>query len=117
MQFFLQYWYLRSIPWAWERYRHNVAQLEGVIAVKATARNLGQPLFQDFTFAGRLIGFFLRIIRIGIGLLLYFLIAIAHAVIFLFWLCLPVLAVIALLAFFFGHDPRHAVPTSDLLLP
>lgn len=45
--------------------------LDRTWAVMITLRNIFQPLYQDHTFTGRILGFIFRTIRILIGLGLY----------------------------------------------
>jgi hypothetical protein len=102
MQYLIRFWYLQSLPWALNRYKTTVASFESQIAVQATWKNIGKPLFQDYTFQGKVIGFFFRLFRIVFGGALYACIALAFAVLYLFWLLLPVLCVISILGFFFA---------------
>lgn len=69
---------------------HSTAQaFEGQVAVVTTARNLGKPLFQDYTREGRFIGFFFRIGRIVIGAIIQVLIALLFVVAAIIWVILP----------------------------
>lgn len=102
MQQFLRLWYLESGPWALHRYLSTVRVLDGTFAIADTWRNLGRPLFQDYTWQGRIIGFFLRLARIGVGLFVYLLAALLYAAAYLIWLVFPLVAIISLLGGFFG---------------
>jgi len=65
------------------------SNFESQIAVITTFRNLGKPLFQDYTREGRFIGFILRIGRIIVGLVVQLLLAIFFIIVLLAWLILP----------------------------
>jgi hypothetical protein len=79
-------------------YRRTIAGFEANLAVATTAKNLGKPLFQDYTYSGRAIGFGFRVLRIIFGSLLYFLIAALYSLLFIAWLLFPVACAISLVA-------------------
>ena len=102
MQTVLQFWFLASGPWAWEHYIRSVAAFDSRIALTTTLKNLDKPLFQDYTWQGRLIGFFFRLVRICFGLVLYGLTAVVYAVAYLIWLAFPFICVLAIVGSLFG---------------
>ena len=103
MDHLLKLWYVSSPNSAWQFYLRIVGELEGSVGVRDMLRNIRQPLFQDYTWQGRLIGLIMRLARISFGLILYFLMAILGAVIFLIWLLFPFLCVAAILGSFIGN--------------
>ena len=90
------YWYKQSFGLFYHGFRRTLDGLEESLAVKSTARNLNKPLFQDYTFQGRVIGLLLRLIRICLGCLLYFLLAVAYLFMYVFWLLFPFLCIVSL---------------------
>jgi hypothetical protein len=102
MQHVLRYWFLRSPVWIFGSFLATIGGFEAQLALKDTAKNLGKPLFQDYSLQGRFIGVLIRLFRILVGALLYACIAVAYAGFFLFWLALPVLCLSAILGSFFG---------------
>lgn len=81
IRLFLYDWYVGSF---YAISRVTVGLLEYCdkrLALWITVKNIFQPLYQDHTFIGRILGFIFRSIRICIGLSLYTVI-IAFAIIF-----------------------------------
>lgn len=107
MQYLVHFWYLRSLPWAWGHYKSTLAGFEAQIAVQATWKNIGKPLFQDYTLQGKVIGFFLRLFRILGGLFFYFVLGLLYIILYLLWIFLPILSVVSILGFFFADSPQH----------
>jgi hypothetical protein len=97
-------WYIQSAPWAIRRYLQTVQILDGTFAVGDTWRNLGRPLYQDYTWQGRAIGVGLRLFRIGFGLITYFLAAIVYIAAYLIWLAFPGLCIVAIIGGFIGPE-------------
>lgn len=102
MQELLSFWFVSSAPRALAAYRRTIAGFEANLAVATTAKNLGKPLFQDYTFQGRIIGFGFRILRIVFGSLLYILIGVLFATLYLIWLGFPLFCVVSLVGSFFA---------------
>lgn len=61
-------------------------------AIGVMWQNITQPLYQDYTYSGRIIGFLIRMARIIIGLIIEGLIIFVLVLIFILWLFLPLLA-------------------------
>jgi hypothetical protein len=98
----LNIWYLKSPGWIYRFYLLTLGQLEVSIGVQDMAHNLRRPLFQDYTFQGRIIGLLLRLLRILAGCLLYLLIAVAYLIGYLVWLAFPFICLVSLAGAFFG---------------
>lgn len=94
---FFKYWYLQSFGRFWLAYLESINQFENTLAVKDTAVNLRKPLFQDYTTSGRVIGFLIRLVRIGAGLVLYTLISLIYLFLYLLWLAFPLICIISIL--------------------
>lgn len=67
----------------------TAGSFEAQMAVITTARNLGKPLFQDYTREGRLIGFFMRLARISIGVIVQIIILLFFIVLIIVWIIMP----------------------------
>ena len=117
MNYLVKFWYINSVSWVWNYYVKIISTFDSQIAVKTTWKNIGQPLFQDYTLQGKFIGFIFRILRIIFGSLLYLVIAIAGAIAYLFWLLFPLLCVISILGFFFAQPSQQPTYTSSEILP
>ncbi|CAN5140844.1 hypothetical protein BH11PAT4_BH11PAT4_2220 [soil metagenome] len=98
MQELLSFWFVKSGPQALTMYRRTIAGFEANLAIATTAKNLSKPLFQDYTYQGRVIGFGFRILRILMGSILYFLIALVYALLFIAWLVFPIACIVSLVA-------------------
>ena len=99
---FLRYWYLQSPAIAFRSLGRAINFFEAQLAVRATLQNLNKPLFQDYTFQGRIIGVFLRLGRAFLGGLLYLLISLVYLGIYLLWLIFPLLCLVSLVGSFLG---------------
>lgn len=90
---FLKHWYvdgfLRSVDWT----LHIFERLDRRIALRITAKNWFQPLYQDYTIIGFIWGFIFRTIRIFVGLIVYAAVLTAAILLFLLWSAFPLLAV------------------------
>jgi hypothetical protein len=71
IRLFFSDWYFGGFRmmsrWAIDR----LESLDRTWALWITVKNIFQPLYQDHTITGRILGFFFRSIRIVIGLFLY----------------------------------------------
>lgn len=76
-----------------ELWRLTAANFEAEISVVSTAKNLGKPLFQDYSREGRFIGFFLRLGRIVIGILIQAILLLIFIALVIIWLLLPALII------------------------
>lgn len=99
---FFIFWYLTS-P---ERFYHGTRKLIGTIdqniAVLETAQHITEPIFQDYSKQGRVLGFFFRLGRILIGLFTYALIALGALMLLVFFWALPILCIVSILSGFAG---------------
>ena len=68
---FLSDWYIGSFRLIWRKTIDLLESLDRTLAVWITFKNLFQPLYQDRTFTGRILGFLFRSLRVLIALALY----------------------------------------------
>jgi tetrahydromethanopterin S-methyltransferase subunit E len=104
MRHLIQFWYLNSPAWVWHAFLTTYYTLDGHLAVADTARNLGKPLFQDYTYQGRIIGVLLRLVRIAGGILLYALVGLVYALGFLVWLFFPLICLASIFGAFLASS-------------
>lgn len=104
MDHLLKLWYVSSPNAAWQFYLRTVGALEGSVGVRDMLRNIRRPLFQDYTWQGRLIGLLIRLVRIAAGLVLYLFVAVLGAVLYLVWLAFPLLCIAAIFGSFAGNS-------------
>ena len=72
--------------------------LERTFAFHVTLRHFFEPLYQDRTILGHVLGFVFRTVRLAGGAVIYFLVICAAVVLYLGWAAFPV--VIAYRGFF-----------------
>lgn len=85
-------WYVRSFYSVFSKAFGIIRYLEKTIALKVTFQYWLEPLYQDYTFLGYLLGFPARTIRLFFGAAAYILILIAFALAYLLWsVLLPIL--------------------------
>ncbi|MBU6389449.1 hypothetical protein KGQ71_02960 [Patescibacteria group bacterium] len=108
MQPIFRYWYLQSPGWFYSAFLRSIQEFENVLAVGDTFRNLGKPLFQDYTIQGRIIGFFLRMARIGLGGFIFLLVALVYIATFVLWMVFPLICLLSLLGSVLGYVPAFS---------
>src|SRR3989344_4898133 len=87
---FFRHWYfygfLRATHWAY----NFLERLDRIFALRITAKNWLQPLYQDYSVIGYLWGFIFRSLRIFVGLSVYFIFFILFLTLLLFWDLIPI---------------------------
>jgi len=68
------------------------ALVADVFAIKPMLQHLGESIFQDPTWQGRLIGIAIRLGRIGIGLFAQLMVFVVTGAVLILWYLLPILA-------------------------
>lgn len=90
---FFRHWYVdgffRAMDWALS----GLERLDKRFAVRITAKNWFQPLYQDYTIIGYVWGFIFRTVRIFVGLSVYLAFVIFAASLFSAWAALPVFVI------------------------
>lgn len=91
------WWYSGGVVRAWQRMIDTIKQGNDELALLVWMKNIFRPMFGDYSFQGRLISFFMRVIQI-IGRGIFFLFWVAFAFLwFLVWLALPLFILAQLL--------------------
>lgn len=94
---FIRHWYVRSFHVYWGYFFFILSRLDKYFALKINLRLIFKPLFGDYSFMGRILGFIFRTLRIVLALILYlFLFVFAAILYFLWFLFLPYLILSAL---------------------
>jgi hypothetical protein len=102
MQQLLSFWYGQSPNWVYQRFLQTIRILDGRFAVQAMIKNITRPIFQDYDWQGRVIGFFIRIGRIVAAVIVYILTLIVYLIAYTVWLAFPVLCVVSLVGAVMG---------------
>ncbi len=95
---FFRHWYVdgffRFVDWALS----GLERLDKRFAVRITAKNWLQPLYQDYTVIGYVWGFIFRTIRIFVGLSVYLAFILFALTLFICWAAFPVLVIYQILS-------------------
>lgn len=91
--FFWIWWYTDGITRAAGYCRRLVFFVFRILPLKLFIKNITRPMFGDYSFTGRLIGFFLRLFQLIFSTLFALLAMIVIAFLFLVWIFLPPVAV------------------------
>lgn len=102
MYAFLAYWYLQSAARFYKGGLAAIGSAEDEIAVLDTARNIGKPLFQDYSRQGRVLGVLFRLARIVAGIICFAVIILGYVALYIFWLALPPLCLVSLVGSLIG---------------
>jgi hypothetical protein len=86
---FLKHWYVNSFYFFSHFLVSVLENLDRFFALKVTFKHLFQPLYQDRTFIGYTLGFFFRLLRIILSLIIYTIINIVMVLIYTIWLLIP----------------------------
>ena len=87
---FLSDWYVGGFRLVSSNTINVLEHLDRTWALAITVRNIFQPLYQDHTFTGRILGFIFRSVRIIIGLFLYALVITVAVIIYLLIISVPI---------------------------
>lgn len=87
---FFNHWYRGGTHFFWTRTMGVLTGLDGTFAVVLTVRHLFEPLYQDRTFIGYVLGFIFRVLRVALGLLMYLIVAAVALVLYISWSLVPV---------------------------
>ncbi len=90
---FWQHWYIGSFKIANHILLSLLERLDRRIALKITFKNFFQPLYQDRSFIGYVLGFIFRTIRLFFGGIFYLFVVILVLTAYLFWLVIPLLII------------------------
>ncbi len=87
---FFQHWYLNGFLTATDSLLNVLERLDHFFAFKITFKHLFKPLYQDYTLIGYLWGFVFRSLRLIFGGLVYGIIILAAAALYLVWAAIPI---------------------------
>ncbi len=86
---FFRHWYKDGFFFFFRGLINFLEQLDRYFALRVTFRYLFQPLYQNYTFIGYVLGFIFRSIRVSIAGLVYLLVILIWLVFYLFWAFIP----------------------------
>lgn len=94
---FFRHWYLDGFLLAVDLTLNFLERLDRYFALRITVKNWLQPLYQDYTVIGYVMGFILRTLRIGVGTIIYAAVTVLAVAAFLIWAVIPLLIIYKIL--------------------
>lgn len=88
---FFHNWYVHGSRRLAHYFISTLEAMDRNLAVKVTLKHFFEPLYKDYTPIGRILGFFFRLGRLAIGLVVYSIFGLIGLGIYLGWLMLPAL--------------------------
>lgn len=86
---FFKFWYIAGPVWFWRQNWQMIGNFESVFATRAMLQHISEPIFQDYTRAGRVIGVVVRILRTILGLIFYVVVMAIFTIAAAIWLIAP----------------------------
>lgn len=86
---FLEHWYWGSFRVAGGKFMELLQDWDRFFALKITARHWLEPLYQDRTFIGYVLGPIFRTGRIVVALVVYLVLAALAGLLYVLWLLVP----------------------------
>lgn len=87
---FLRHWYVKSF-WIYSHFIISLLEkFDRRLALRVTLSHLFEPLYQDRTILGYILGFIFRSLRLILGMVIYALLIIAAIAVYFTWLLIPV---------------------------
>ena len=94
VKFFLKDWYPDTFFKFWDFLLKILRRLDKKLAIKVTIRHWLEPLYQDKTIVGYVLGFIFRTARIILAAIIYFIISVIIMFAYLIWAALPIFLII-----------------------
>lgn len=88
--YFFIHWYKDGFIFLWRKLISFLASLDYIFAVKITFRHWMEPLYQDRTIVGYILGPLFRTFRIVFGSYLYLLLFLVWLAVVLIWVAIPI---------------------------
>ena len=86
---FLRHWYVDGFIYVVHQGLSILEQLDQTLALKITLRHMFEPLYQDYSIVGRVLGIIFRTFRVIIGGAIYAVISTITIAIYLIWALIP----------------------------
>ena len=95
--YFPFWWYTKGLKNAAFSLRDNVYKLARSLALRLLLANMFKPMFGQYSFCGRIISFFMRVLQLVVYLILFIIGAAILLVLFFAWLAILPYAVYQLI--------------------
>lgn len=90
---FFHHWYVDGSRVFGRKFIGVLTELDKTFALKVTFEHLFEPLYKDYSVIGRILGAIFRTARVLIGFVIYLLIAVIAAALYIIWLAIPMFVV------------------------
>jgi len=87
---FFRHWYIKSFFIYIHFIISQLEKMDRFLAFKITLRHLFQPLYQDRSIIGYILGFIFRISRLFISAIIYFVIFAVAVMTYIIWIAIPI---------------------------
>lgn len=94
---FLSHWYILVFYAYWGYVTRSLLALDRYFAFRVTLLNIFNPLYQDYSFLGYVLGIFFRSILLFFGGIVYAVILIVALAIYFVWVSIPPILVLRIL--------------------
>jgi|SRR3989338_2076416 len=95
---FFMHWYVGGFGWFMHRALSALERLDQTFAIKVTLRNLFEPLYQDYSIVGRILGIVFRPARLLVGGLIYLCVIAGFIFAYIVWALIPLFLLFRTLA-------------------
>lgn len=83
------HWYRGGTRVFWDQTIRILGNFDRTLAVLVTLRHLFQPLYQDRTIIGYILGFIFRVLRVFIGVVIYLVVTLGALALYVAWVLVP----------------------------
>lgn len=95
---FLRHWYLKS-PKIYSNFvLERLERIDRTLAWRVNFKYLFQPLYGEYSVVGRVLSFFIRILRLIATSIIYLILFLVAILVYLIWLLIPVAILVSVLA-------------------
>ena len=101
------WWYSVGLKLAAQKFGQNLVFRSHALGLGIQISNLFRPMYADYTIAGRLISFFMRIVLLVFRILEMLVFLIWYAIALLLWVISPIAIIVNLLHQFYIIDLRE----------
>jgi len=90
---FFHHWYIDGSRAFGRRFMAALTAADRSLAVAITLRHFFEPLYGDYSIVGRILGIVFRSVRVAIGCVCYFFLALAFALVYVIWIAIPAIII------------------------
>jgi hypothetical protein len=100
-QDFLRWWYIKMPVWHLRRFGRLSVVVDDQFSITLLLKNFFLPWHRDYSLIGYVFGILMKLLYLPIAISIYFLCISLYLILFLFWLVLPVGALVFIIISFF----------------